>query len=216
MEKVTDRILWSILVLAIGVSLFVFGKPAYQQIVKSSTQQLLHSTKQWEGATLVDEQFAAGNDQRINDGELTYQPRFNNSLNEPFPFQLTISNGVYHISSDSTMEITTAGNLQNFSGFYVWYSNDHGDTFDTGDKLHATIEVKGHGTLRSFGFEMGTVDPVYPGTGKVIDTHGKWETISYTGDSYSSDSTRFKGLNFYVYRNPNTDLYVRNLDVTIN
>ena len=38
MEKVTDRILWSILVLAIGVSIFVFGKPAFVKL----TNQVLH------------------------------------------------------------------------------------------------------------------------------------------------------------------------------
>ena len=38
MDKVTDRILWSILVLAIGVSLFIFGKPAFVNL----TNQVLH------------------------------------------------------------------------------------------------------------------------------------------------------------------------------
>ena len=213
MSKVTDRILWTVLIVAIGVSLYIFGKPAYQQIIKSSTQQLSHSTKQWEGATLVNEQFAAGNDQRINDGELSYVPRYTEPSNEPFPFQLTISNGVYHISSDSMMETSTS----KCSGFNVVYPNNHGDTFDTGDKLHATIEVKGHGTLERFGFEMGKVTSLYAGAGKVIDTHGKWETISYTSDSRPSNSPwPYRGLSFYVYRNPNTDLYVRNLNVTIN
>lgn len=211
MGKVTDRILWTVLSLALGVSIFAFGKPSYQQIIKSSTQQLSHSTKQWEGATLVNEQFAAGNDDHsVTDGELWYEPRYTEPLNEPFPFQLTVSNGVYHISSDSTMKASTA-----YGGFYVVYPNNHGDTYDTGDKLHATIEVKGHATLERFGFEMGKASLYYPETGKVIDTHGKWETLSYTSDSRSSDYP-WKGLAFYVYREPNTDLYVRNLDVTIN
>lgn len=210
MGNVTDRILWTVLVLALGVSLFIFGKPAFTNIIHDSTQQLSHSTKQWEGATLVNEQFAAGNDRGFNDGELSYQPRYTEPLNEPFPFQLTLSNGVYHISSDSTMKALTG-----FSGFYVAYSNDHGDTFDTGDKLHATIEVKGYGRLERFGFESGKASLYYGGTGKLIDTHGKWETLSYTSDSRSSDYP-WRGLTFYVYREPNTDLYVRNLDVTIN
>ena len=111
---------------------------------------------------------------------------------------------------------TTSDYSSNFSGFNVYYPNDHVDTFDTGDKLHATIEIKGHGVLRSFGFEPGKIGPLYPGSGKVIDTHGKWKTLSYTGDSVSSDQLIYHGLDFYVYRNPNTDLYVRNLDVTIN
>ena len=38
MGKVTDRILWSILVLAIGVSIFVVGKPAFVNL----TNQVLH------------------------------------------------------------------------------------------------------------------------------------------------------------------------------
>ena len=38
MEKVTDRILWSILVLAIGVGIFVVGKPAFVNL----TNQVLH------------------------------------------------------------------------------------------------------------------------------------------------------------------------------
>lgn len=38
MGKVTDRILWSIFVLAIGVSLFIFGKPALVNL----TNQVLH------------------------------------------------------------------------------------------------------------------------------------------------------------------------------
>ena len=38
MSKVTDRILWSILILAIGVSLFIFGKPAFVNL----TNQVLH------------------------------------------------------------------------------------------------------------------------------------------------------------------------------
>lgn len=215
MEKHTDRILWTVFIVAIGVSLYIFGKPAFINIIHSSTQQLSHSTKQWKGATLVDEQFAAGNDQPANDGELAYQPRFSNSPNGSFPFQLTISNGVYHISSDSMMETTTR-NSSTFGGFYVWYPNNHGDTFDTGDKLHATIEVKGHGTLHSFGFEMGNISPYYSGAGRVIDTHGKWETIRYTSDSGPSNPTQCRGLVFYVKCNPNTDLYVRNLNVTIN
>lgn len=216
MEKVTDRILWTVFIVVIGVSLYIFGKPAFTNIIHNSTQQLSHSTKQWEGATFVDEQFAAGNDQWVNDGELDYVPQYTNQSNGQFPFQLTISNGVYHISSDSTME-TTTGNSLIVGGFNVSYSNDHGDTFDTGDKLHATIEVKGHGMLERFGFEMGKVIPLYAGAGKVIDTHGKWETISYTSDSRPSKSSwPYRGLSFYVYRNPNTDLYVRNLNVTIN
>ena len=211
MNKVTDRILWTVLILALGVSIFAFGKPAFTNIIHDSTQQLSHSTKQWEGATFVNEQFAAGNDHGVNDDELAYNPRYTEPLNEPFPFQLTISNGVYHISSDSTMNAST-----DFGGFYVGYSNDHGDTFDTGDKLHATIEIKGHGTLHAFGFETGNVSPIYPGAGKSIDTHGEWETLSYTSDSVPSGSMPHKGLIFYVNREPNTDLYVRNLDATIN
>ena len=38
MEKVTDRILWSILILAIGVGLFIFGKPAFVNL----TNRVLH------------------------------------------------------------------------------------------------------------------------------------------------------------------------------
>ena len=38
MDKVTDRVLWSVLVLAIGVSLFIFGKPALVNL----TNQVLH------------------------------------------------------------------------------------------------------------------------------------------------------------------------------
>ena len=40
MEKHTDRILWTVLILALGASLYVFGKPAFSNIVHASTQKI--------------------------------------------------------------------------------------------------------------------------------------------------------------------------------
>lgn len=211
MSKVTDRILWTVLILAIGIGIFMFGKPAYQQIIKSSTQNLSHSMNQWNGATLVNEQFASGNTGSANSGDFTYVGNFDNHENtgdrNTHLFNVNIANGVYHMSSDSSMPAD--GHV---AGFYVHYKNTNGNTFDTGDSLNASVQVKGVGHLYAFGSDGG------PGTvpSQQINTHGQWQTLTYQLTLKSADDIYFRSLVFYLYYQPNTDLYVRNVDVQIH
>ena len=208
MDKVTDRILWSILVLAIGVSLFIFGKPAYQNIIKSSTQNLSHSTNQWEGATLANEQFALGNAGWAGSDDFNYDGSFDShehAGDRTYLFNVTATDGVYHMSSDSTMPADG-----HYAGFYVWYKNTNGNTFGTGDSLNASVQVKGVGYLCAFGFENGQDSPY---KAQQINTHGQWQTLTYHSPSKAAG---YGGLVFYLYYQPNTDLYVRNVDAQIH
>lgn len=211
MEKHIDRILWTVLILAIGVSLFIFGKPAYQNIIKSSTQNLSHSTNQWEGATLANEQFAVGNTGVASSGDFTYVGNFDNHQNtgdmNTHLFNVSATNGVYHMSSDSSMPAD--GHV---AGFYVHYKNTNGNTFDAGDSINASVQVKGVGYLCEFGSDGG------PGTirSQQINTHGHWQTFTYQLTLKSAGDIYFSSLVFYLYYQPNTDLYVRNVDAQIH
>ena len=61
MDKSTDRILWSVLVLAIGVSIFVFGKPAFSNIIHDSTHQLAYVTNKVDASSNSDFSYSAPN-----------------------------------------------------------------------------------------------------------------------------------------------------------
>lgn len=121
-------------------------------------------------------------------------------------FNVNAANGVYHMSSDSTMPADG-----HYAGFYVWYSNGHNNAFDAGDSLNTSIQVKGVGHLCAFGFEWGQDDPYMHS--QQINTHGQWQTLTYRSPSRAVGS---RGLVFYLYYQPNTDLYVRNVDVQIH
>ena len=58
MEKVTDRMLWSVLLLAIGVSLFVFFKPAASKIVHGSFDNI-QNIKNKDDSPLTDVKYYA-------------------------------------------------------------------------------------------------------------------------------------------------------------
>lgn len=160
----------------------------------------------------MNDQFASGNTSITDSGEFQYNPKYDSSSNiglpSTSPFKLSISNGIYRLTSDAS-----APNTSQCSGFYVWYKSNNGDTFDTGDTLTATVKVKGVAHLRSFGFE-----PSYTSTynDKLINTHGQWQTLTFSGKSRAKDACSNRGLSFFVYYYPNTDISVKDLYVPIN